>query len=85
MGQTLMVKGNTVTGIYSDKMAPALREMGKVKVRRASHVEPTEDGTGWTADMTPVGGGILGPFALREDALAAEVAWLNEHMPDVEV
>lgn len=80
-----IIKGGEVTGIYSDKLAPILREMGKTKVRRASHVEPTEDGQGWTADMTPVGGPVLGPFALRQEALDAEVAWLNDHLSEIEV
>jgi len=34
----------------------------------------------WYSDLLPVGGPVLGPFAARDDALAAEVAWLNEHM-----
>jgi len=33
--------------------------------------------TGWTADMAPVGGPLLGPFKLRADALAAEREWLS--------
>jgi len=36
--------------------------------------------TGWAADLAPVGGPVLGPFARRADALAAEVAWLKEAM-----
>ena len=36
--------------------------------------------TGWTANLAPVGGPVLGPFARRGDALAAEVAWLRERM-----
>jgi hypothetical protein len=46
-------------------------------IRRASHVEPTEDGR-WTADMAPVGGPLLGPFPLRSEALAREQDWLRD-------
>lgn len=76
----------TVRMIYSDDYAPALAAVGRVEVARASHVEPTPGG--WTADMTPVNGPVLGPFARRDVALAAEVAWLAEHSiptPNMEV
>jgi hypothetical protein len=48
-------------------------------IRRASHVEPTEDGQ-WTADMAPCDGPILGPFGLRSEALEAETQWLINWM-----
>ena len=32
----------------------------------------------WTADMSPVGGPILGPFSFRYEALKAERDWLRE-------
>jgi hypothetical protein len=64
----------TITAIYSDELA-GLIDQGRAEIRRASHVEPTEGG--WAADLAPVGGPILGPFKLRQDALQAEVAWLN--------
>lgn len=66
--------------IYSDD-ARALLDEGMSRIERASHVEPC--GTTWTADMAPVGGPILGPFATRADALAAEVVWLNERLGDL--
>ncbi len=52
-----------------------LRELGALKITRASHVEPDADGL-WCADMGPVGGPVLGPFGTRSEALAAERAWL---------
>lgn len=67
--------------IYNDKLRPLL-DMGRANVRRASHVEP--HGTQWTADLSPVGGPLLGPFDLRQEALDAEVAWLAEHLGDLE-
>lgn len=65
--------------IYSDELA-CLSSLGKMTTRRASHVEPAEDGQ-WTADMSPVDGPMLGPFALRSTALETEVEWLlNERI-----
>lgn len=61
--------------VYADALAPLLRE-GPHVIRRASNVEPAEGG-GWSADLEPVGGPVLGPYALRSEALAAEVAWLE--------
>lgn len=63
--------------LYNDELRP-LMETGQAQVRRASDVEPTEKGE-WTADLSRVGGPVLGPFKLREDALAAEVAWLEDN------
>jgi hypothetical protein len=66
-----------MTMIYSDEHAELLA-MGKSETRRASHVEPC--GSKWTADMSPVGGPLLGPFDLRQQALDAEVAYLNRQL-----
>jgi hypothetical protein len=55
-----------------------LSALGQVTIRRASHVEPTDNGQ-WQADLSPVGGPVLGPFALRSQALASEVEWLRRH------
>ena len=52
-----------------------LRELGKIQITRASHVEPDSEGN-WWADMGPSGGPVLGPFGTRGGALAAERGWL---------
>ncbi|MFH5804985.1 hypothetical protein [Alienimonas sp. DA493] len=52
--------------------------LGACTVVRASRVEPHPRG-GWTADLSPVGGPVLGPFPLRSEALAAEADWLVLH------
>lgn len=52
---------------------------GEKTIRRASHVEPDSEGR-WWADMSPVQGPNLGPFRLRSEALAVEVAWLEERL-----
>lgn len=59
--------------IYDDSLS-FLQGLGNASVKRASHVEPTEDGR-WTAEM--VDGPTLGPFDLRGEALAAEVEFLK--------
>ena len=59
--------------IYGEELD--LREIGKLQITRASHVEPDRDGF-WWADMGPVDGPGLGPFRSRTEALAAERGWL---------
>ena len=53
-----------------------LRQIGKLQIARASHVEPDAEGY-WFADMGPVAGPVLGPYSSRSDALFAERAWLS--------
>jgi hypothetical protein len=63
--------------IYDDTLRCLMAE-GKSEIKRASEVEPTDSGK-WTADLSRVGGPILGPFDNRADALSAEVAWLEQN------
>jgi hypothetical protein len=65
-----------ITCLYDE--AIDLAALGAVTIARASHVEPDASGR-WVADLAPAGGPILGPFALRSEALAAERAWLEAH------
>ena len=65
--------GGDVRCIYGEELD--LREIGKLQITRASHVEPDADGF-WWADMGPVDGPILGPFRNRTEALQAEGRWL---------
>jgi hypothetical protein len=67
--------GGNVRCIYGEELD--LREIGKLQITRASHVEPDRDGF-WWADMGPVGGPVLGPFKNRTEALQAETAQLSE-------
>jgi hypothetical protein len=55
-----------------------LTALGPLSITRASHVEPDSCGQ-WLADLSPVGGPILGPFSKRSQALNAEQDWLNAH------
>ena len=65
-----------VRAIYDEALD--LAALGRPVITRASHVEPDPSGR-WLADLSPVGGPLLGPFDRRSEALAAEVAWLREH------
>jgi len=69
-------RAGTVRCVYAE--AIDLSALGTPSIRRASHVEPDEQGR-WWADLAPVGGPRLGPFPSRTPALDAERAWLDEH------
>ncbi len=66
--------GGDVRCIYDEVLE--LREIGTLKITRASHVEPDAKGY-WWADMRPVEGPVLGPFRSRSEALGAEREWLR--------
>jgi hypothetical protein len=59
-----------------------LAALGELAIQRASHVEPDAQGA-WHADLSPVGGPVLGPCAARSIALAAEAAWLNDRLAEL--
>lgn len=62
--------------IYDESLD--LQQLGHVHIERGSHVEPTMNGQ-WTADLSPVSGPVLGPFAFRSEAIEAEIDWLRCH------
>ena len=66
----------TARCVYSE--AIDVRSLGRITIRRGSHVEPATDGH-WTADLSPVSGPLLGPFDSRSAALHAEQLWLQQH------
>lgn len=71
----LVIQGDgRVACLYGE--AIDLHVLGSLAIERASHVEPDHHGH-WYADLAPVAGPRLGPFATRSDALAAEEAWLG--------
>ncbi len=69
-------EGGEVRFLWNDDLAPLL-ELGEGRIVRASHVEP--EGPGWSADLSPVEGPILGPFPLRQGAIDAERNWLEKN------
>ena len=74
--QLVIDPAGQIRAIYSEEID--LAALGRLDLFRASHVEPDRDGR-WHADLRPLIGPVLGPFARRGQALAAEVAWLEEH------
>jgi len=66
----------TLRTIYSEGLD--LSQLGKVLIKRASQVEPDTCGL-WWADMALSGGPNFGPFVRRSEAIAVEVAWLENH------
>ena len=63
-----MDTGGDVRCVYGEELD--LRELEKLQVTRASHVEPGRDGF-WWANMGPVAGLVPGLYGSRVDDLAA--------------
>ena len=74
--QLVVAPDGLVRAIYGEEIA--LETLGQPTIVRASAVEPDGEGR-WHADLRPLSGPVLGPFGRRSEALAAEVAWLEEH------
>lgn len=72
--QLVITPSGAISCIYCELID--LTALGSPTISRASHVEPDQQGR-WLADLSPVKGPILGPFAVRSEALAAEHAWLE--------
>jgi len=72
--QIIVEANGAVRCAYSEEID--LAAIGSPVIRRASHVEPDQQGR-WLADMSPLSGPLLGPFQLRSEALAAEHDWLE--------
>ncbi|WP_339749671.1 hypothetical protein [uncultured Rubinisphaera sp.] len=73
----LLIQNNgRVRCLYSEILD--LHQLGSLSIQRGSYVEPTADGR-WTANLSPVNGPLLGPFAKRTTALAVEERWLLDH------
>lgn len=80
---------------WQDEIADeGLSNLRETAIARESYVEPApmriekegNDSTGWgwtwgwTADLSPVDGPVLGPFAVKSDALEAERNWLDANL-----
>ncbi len=80
----LVVRAGQIKAIYDDALT-ALFPMADVTVQRASHVEPYVDLSRreagyWCVDLRPVGGQYLNGFKTRQEALDAEVRYINQHV-----
>lgn len=81
----LIVKNGVITSIYDDALVPLMNEAERVSTERASHVEPHQcewsDGRSyWQADLSPVDGPMLTGFTTKQEALDAEVQYINQHI-----
>jgi len=74
--QLLIDRQGRIHCVYGE--AIDLASLGALSIRRASHVEPDEEGQ-WWADLSPVEGPTLGPFGRRSSAVQAEGEWLDQH------
>ena len=72
--QLLITSTGQVHCLYDETID--LHVLGPINIVRASHVEPDDQGR-WWADLSPVGGPVLGPFDWRSEALDAERNWLE--------
>jgi len=74
----------SICHIYSEKSLQLSRELGLFQIQRASYVEPLPSGE-WLADLSIVGGPVLGPFPpeSRDKALEAELEWLERNLSQV--
>ena len=80
--QLVIDPAGQIRALYGESID--LATLGRASVFRASFVEPDRDGR-WHADLRPLTGPVLGPFACRSQALEAEVAWLEMHwlLPEI--
>ena len=74
--QLVVTPDGAVRCVYAESID--LNTLGRPVIARGSHVEPDAEGR-WFADLSPVDGPRLGPFARRSDALAQETSWLEAH------
>ena len=75
---TLLVSSSgQVRMVYDERLDAG--SLGELRITRASHVEPAASG-GWTSDLRPVEGPVLGPFPRRSLALAAEIEWIDANV-----
>ena len=72
--QLVIGRDGTVRGIYGEVID--LAALGPLDINVPAMWSPMRQGR-WMADLSPVGGPVLGPFDRRSDALAAEVYWLE--------
>ncbi len=77
MIHTLTITPNGETRLLFDDDVYALaKSLGPMKIVRASHIEPDNDGR-WWVDLSPMNGPKVGPFEVKVNALAFEREWLE--------
>lgn len=78
--ELIVAPDGTLRHIHSPETVRISNEISRIRITRASHVEPDADNN-WWVDLSPVGGPRLGPYPFdeRSRALQDEVDWLREH------
>jgi hypothetical protein len=74
----IQVRDGELRFLWNDETEFLTAIPGACTIQRASYVEWDSDLIGWTANLAPSGGPVLGPFRLRTEALAAELDWLYQ-------
>lgn len=67
----------TIAHLHDDNLA--LPMLGQPTIRRASHVEPSEDSSQWEVRL-PESGALIATATRRDEALKEEVRLLNEEI-----
>jgi hypothetical protein len=67
--------GSSSVKVYDESGIGSIGEVERMK--RASHVDYDNNLKGWVADMSPLGGSLLGPFKLHSEAIRAERIYIN--------
>jgi hypothetical protein len=76
----------TVRYLHDDDTTQALKDLGSVRIKRASHVEWDDEAGKWWVDLGPTCRGEHAEgFVTREDALLFEQAWINSYMAGKEL
>jgi hypothetical protein len=81
----VLIHSGTATSLYDDKVSGKLLEAlgGRAQIKRASHVEaPLEhlEKIEFVVDLKPSGGPVLKGFGSYQEAVQAEVDWINENV-----
>lgn len=82
----IVIRNGRAKFVYDDDAHAVLSKLGRVWIARASSVEYSHMQRGWmaTIDLRNITNDeattVLGPFTLRDDALAAERAWIEAHL-----
>ena len=74
--QIIISTSGEVSCIYTESIE--LKNIGRLTIRRGSHVEPDAVGK-WIVNMSPINGPQLGPFDVRSKAISAEILWLEHN------
>ena len=87
MTAILTIKNGVIKTIYSDDVFPGLSDMGKVVIKRATHVEFDNDANMWIGTTADLGkdnmtkpGTVIARAPTRKGAIDQEIDFLNKNM-----